>query len=160
MTRDFAVPADLNVALDLNECADPAAVSDLAAIEIYQIGLVDHDTISKYHVVSDHALCVRLFMIRNEESTSAAKGQPSSELAASNNLLRATLPSYALLRSPMESRFCLRKAKKKGECLGRRLSSKLAYGPQSLKGGNSSCNEKVLWISTDKGISGCRGDAR
>lgn len=89
MTGDLAVSADLHIALDFNECADPAAISDLAAIQIYQIGLVNHDTRSQLHVVRDHAFPLRLFMIRKQEKHFSGQSKSHGMRRANNNLLQA-----------------------------------------------------------------------
>jgi hypothetical protein len=61
---NFAIPPDLDVALDFNKCADPAPVTHAAAVQIHQIRLIDNDTLSEFYVGSDHAFGFRLFMSR------------------------------------------------------------------------------------------------
>jgi len=57
---NFAIPPDLDIALDFDKCADPASVTDAAAVQIHQIRLVDDDTLSEFYVGSNHAFGFRL----------------------------------------------------------------------------------------------------
>ena len=67
MTRDLAVAADSNVALDFNKGADAAAIPDVTPVKVHQIRLIDDNTLSQFYVVSNHAFRFRLFMNRNAE---------------------------------------------------------------------------------------------
>jgi hypothetical protein len=51
---DFAVTADLASFLNLHKGADPRSLADRAPVQIDEIGVGNHDTITSFDVINRH----------------------------------------------------------------------------------------------------------
>lgn len=58
VTGDFAVTANADIFLDLNECADSGSVTDRASVEINEVRLVNDHVLPESYVTCYHlTLC-------------------------------------------------------------------------------------------------------